>query len=424
MPIGLRDLAAFQVPAVDPMAGGEALGRLGTSLMDLARMKSQGEISAAQIAAQRQASADATARNAADIAAQQRRQQAQQREARRTAAQKAYGEFVQALKTPGGAARAATQIPALQATGVKWQPLPDGSYGFSFGDGEQPDENWGNVPLAQLTADDRAATEKALGAAIKASSARNAGEVAGAGAMAVHADPSLAGKEALQTYEGVVNPQLNRLQSDLNSRRSAAAQAEAARNRQIGPGVDPKVMNYAAQRQQQIYRAWEMNSSTRQLKADIASSNKAVAAMSSDNPLDQGTAFFQRLHANQGGRPTDRDLQYELAQGGLLTRLQTGLQRAMNGQFSEEYRKDFTEAAERMREYDLRRLAKQARGLGDLLMNDPAITAYVGPDMAQDFAHKAEEQVLGAANATGDEAPSAPGGYDPNDPNTWPDADE
>lgn len=419
MPLGLRDLAAFAVPPADQTTGQDSLHRFAGGLREMAQLGQQRDLEEQRL--QQQAVLQ-NQRIAADkAAARQRavmeRQEAERRtaESRRVGAQRAFGEFSQLLHQPGGAARAESQLPALQAHGVTWQALPDGSYGFVYQPGGGQAEQWGKLDLNKMSVEDRAATERMLGAAVRAQTGRTPTDVAAAGKDAVLADPSLAGKEALDAFAGATNPQLNRQQSAENARRNAAALATRENARKVGSGgmgpVDPKVMNYAAQRQQQLVRDRQMQ--MRPLRSNIALARQALAEMSSGNPLAQNTALISRLKAAFGSRSTDKELAFVLSEGGLAVQLQNAFARAADGTLSDEYRGAFMEATQRMLELDSSRLTKEARAIDELVRTDPAIVAYVGQDYADLFGRRASEQVLGGG--MGPDEPPAPAGDDDAD---------
>lgn len=418
MPLSLQDFASFMVPQAPQNMGADSVHRAAAGLRELSQMTQQRQIADMQVQQQRDALAarqrQAEAEAAAQLAAEQRRRA----DSHRATAVKTFGDMNQELMKPGGAARLDSQLPTLQANGIAWHATPDGKYSFTYAAGPNaPAENWGELDLGKMSAEDRAATEAALGAAQRASTARRPEDVAAAGAEAVAADPTLAGKEALAAYGAATNPQLQRIQSDENSRRSAAAMAAAGSRNDLGGSggegaVDPMNLNRALLRQQSIVRSVQAQGSTKELQKKIAETNQAINMMGdTKNPLSQNTAFFTRLKSFQGGRPTERDLAYQLREAGVLEGLLIGLKRWTDeGRFPEQYRSYFVQAAQLVKEYDSKRLRDVARAAGDAVAHDPGIPLFTNDRIAADLARQAEEIILSGEGATSvtAEPPPAP----------------
>lgn len=416
-PIGLRDLAAFAVPPADQTAGQMSLHRFAGGLRELAQLNQQRDLElqrqAQQAELQRQRlaaeEAQAHAQRQAAIAEENRKRA----ESRRTNAQKVYGEVYQQLSQPGGAARVERRLPELQAHGVKWQALPDGtSYGFVYQPEGGAAEQWGSLDLGKMTTEDKAATERMLGAAARAQTGRTPTEVASAGREAVLAEPSLAGKEGLAAFESATNQRQGDLAAMERTRVQAAATraAQATKSASHGelPEVDPVNLQRATQQRNQYVR--ERVVATRPMRANIALARQAITEMQSGNPLSQNTALIGRLKAAFGSRSSDKELQFTLSEGGLLVRLQNAFTRAASGTLSEEYRADFVEAAQRMLALDEQRLIAEARSLDESVSADPSIRAWVGPEYADMMGRSASQQILGGGAP--EEGPPAPEGYD------------
>lgn len=423
MVLGLRDLAAFAVPAADPDAGARGIRSLAGGLREMAQLGQQRELEQqrltqqAELQKQRIAAEQAQARATQQAAIEtENRKRA---ESRRVGAQKVYGEVYQMLSQPGGAAMVERKLPELQAHGVSWQALPGGGYGFVY-ESEAGAEQWGKLDLGKMSAEDKARTEALLGAAQRAQTGRTPTEVAAAGAETVSADPSLAGKNALAAFGSATNQRQGDLAAMDRARVAASAARAAAADRKLGgddgsAGLDPMNVKRAGDRQMAIVMRFMQQGSTKALHQRIAETKASIAQMGDTaNPLSQNSAFFKRLTSMQKGALSDRDIRFQLSEAGKWNLLDRAIKQWTDtGRFPDEYRAYFEDAAELLLRKDSEQLSQVARAAGDVVRMDPTIPLYVRGNQAfHDYlVGQAEETILGG-NAGVDSQPPAPDGYD------------
>lgn len=137
----------------------------------------------------------------------------------------------------------------------------------------------------------------------------------------------------------------------------------------------------------------------------------AVAMMEQGNPLSQHDAFLAHLRAQQGSRPTDKDLVFQLQQGGLWTRLQSAISRAASGEFDESYRGLFIQAAKVHQRLLQQRRREVAGKVHNAIMSSPAIRGLAGPEGQFEYAEEQAAAVLGSrSDPRGDGGQAGAGG--------------
>lgn len=294
-----------------------------------------------------------------------------------------------AFAWPGAEVRELPQAPPPE-------PRPTGRFSVSAGG-----EDLGAIDVPAIRAGERRDFAPAAQAYVRGGRPQDR-QARALAATTVGSLPGLSPQERFEAMNEEASDQLGRESSERNARQMSLRQD--VRGASLNTARADSMAMRKAQTVAQRMGLQGVNESLRH-------ADESIALMESGNPISQNDAFLAHLRLQQGSRPTDKDLVFQLRQGGLYTRLMNALENIDSGKFDPSYQGLFTEAArihKRLLEQKRINIAKAAR---NSILSSPAIRGMVGPEVQMEYADEQAAAVLGGfVQPTGDPGGAGGGG--------------